>query len=606
MNNYTQRLLLTVWRKKTTLLVAGLLITIILFGLQYSSRLQQNRNGSAEEADRRNGMVFVEKTTKANEVSLERVHRRKQSREDQNEEEERKDVEEKLGIPNVNLDGQNPYVPKRRIVHFDLKGAPPKIDYIKRILPLIKNLGATGILIEYEDMFPYDGSLKHLAAKNAYSKKQILEIQRAADELKLTVIPLIQTFGHVEFALKHREFIKIREVLTSPQALCPSKNLSLDFISEMISQVLELHPKSKYLHIGCDEVFQMGECELCRLELHDNLFLRHVQNVANLVMEKRAGIKVIIWDDMLRHLSSQTMLDIQLGRLVEPMVWVYAEDIYRFVQPQVWEKYAAVFKTAWTASAFKGAFGETLYVPDARRHLENNLRWLDVMAQQERNFKDGFSGIVLTGWQRYDHFAVLCELLPAAIPSLALSLLAVSHGYFNSSLKSQFIGSLSCPQHTNRHSPFINLLGDPFLWDKLGRCMFPGSPFFRLIYRLNTVELEAQDYLRTTTRNKGWLTEYNLRRNYSLPLRIEELTSDLPRIYHGVVSIARSAFDAMNSIFDNYTISEWIEQRIYPYVLQLERLQNQSNAIKNVNVWPVRPLSPLKDLQRLGVPIIVP
>lgn len=93
-----------------------------------------------------------------------------------------------------------------------------------------------------------------------------------------------------------------------------------------------MHPNSKYLHIGCDEVFQMGECDLCRLELHESLFLRHVRNVANIVHEKYPKLRVIIWDDMLRHLSQQSMIDVQLGRLVEPMVWVYAEDIYRYTQ----------------------------------------------------------------------------------------------------------------------------------------------------------------------------------------------------------------------------------------------------------------------------------
>jgi len=44
----------------------------------------------------------------------------------------------------------------------------------------------------------------------------------------------------------------------------------------------------------------------------------------------------------------------------------------------VWDKYANSFARAWTASAFKGAFGETINVPNAKRHLENNLRWLEV------------------------------------------------------------------------------------------------------------------------------------------------------------------------------------------------------------------------------------
>lgn len=265
-----------------------------------------------------------------------------------------------------------------------------------------------------------------------------------------------------------------------------------------------------------------------------------------------------------------------------------------------------VFKTAWAASAFKGAFGETLSIPDAKRHLENNLRWLEVMSQQEKRFKRGFAGIALTGWQRYDHFAVLCELLPAGIPSLALSLLSTTYGYFNSSLKHTFLSILSCPQHvSHRNQPFINLDADPYLWDKLGRCMFPGSLFFRLTYRLHTMENEVNEYIKSTKKQKGWMTEYNIRHNYSLPLRVEELTSDLARLYHGTTTLVRSAVDAMSDIFDNYTISEWIEQKIYPYIVELEKLQNQSIALKSVNHWDSRPLQPLKDLERLGVPISI-
>lgn len=81
-------------------------------------------------------------------------------------------------------------------------------------------------------------------------------------------------------------------------------------------------------------------------------------------------------------------------------VWVYAEDIYRFVPSLVWDKYAEIFPRIWAASAFKGAFGETMYVPNAKRHLENNLRWLEVMTAENSKFKNGFAGIVLTGWQR--------------------------------------------------------------------------------------------------------------------------------------------------------------------------------------------------------------
>ncbi len=54
----------------------------------------------------------------------------------------------------------------------------------------------------------------------------------------------------------------------------------------------------------------------------------------------------------------------------------------------------------WAASAFKGAHGPTLAVPNAKRHLENNLNWLDLMGREEAKFAQGFRGLVITGWQR--------------------------------------------------------------------------------------------------------------------------------------------------------------------------------------------------------------
>lgn len=130
-----------------------------------------------------------------------------------------------------------PYVPPRRLVHLDLKGAPPKLQYLQKLFPLVRKFGATGLLLEWEDMFPWTGPLAQLAADNAYSKADVKEILKMAAANQLEVIPLIQTFGHVEFALKLPDFAHLREVQESPQALCPSNNASVNFVEQLIDQV---------------------------------------------------------------------------------------------------------------------------------------------------------------------------------------------------------------------------------------------------------------------------------------------------------------------------------------------------------------------------------
>lgn len=83
---------------------------------------------------------------------------------------------------------------------------------------------------------------------------------------------------------------------------------------------MEVHNDVRYLHIGCDEVFQIGECIRCRTQQRDNLYLGHVVRVATLVRTKYPKVTPIIWDDMLRHLSSSTMEQYRIGSLVQPMV----------------------------------------------------------------------------------------------------------------------------------------------------------------------------------------------------------------------------------------------------------------------------------------------
>lgn len=53
----------------------------------------------------------------------------------------------------------------------------------------------------------------------------------------LEVIPLVQTFGHLEYVLKSEKFDQLRENPAVPQAICPSKAESFTLVQTLIDQV---------------------------------------------------------------------------------------------------------------------------------------------------------------------------------------------------------------------------------------------------------------------------------------------------------------------------------------------------------------------------------
>jgi len=112
-------------------------------------------------------------------------------------------------------------------------------------------------------------------------------LESAWVEYGLSVMPLVQTFGHMEYVLKLAEFEQLRELSESPQSICPSRPQSMALLEQMLTQVIEFHMRSSanvtpstpelpikftHLHIGCDEVQRMGECSLCRQRMRSEIF----------------------------------------------------------------------------------------------------------------------------------------------------------------------------------------------------------------------------------------------------------------------------------------------------------------------------------------------
>nr|XP_021191536.2 hexosaminidase D [Helicoverpa armigera] len=315
-------------------------------------------------------------------------------------------------------------------VHLDLKGSPPKMDYLLSLLHTLQYYGANSILLEYEDMFPFEGSIVNLSAVYHYTKHELIQFIKRAKNLEMEIIPLVQTFGHMEYALKLKEFAHLRENRRQPGSICPSNNMSIELITNMLTQVIKLHTPImplRHIHIGCDEVQYLNQCSLCKKRVLDKntLFMDHVQKVTAIVRKLSPGTKVLIWPDMILE-NKKSKKHISFDN-IEAVWWDYRQNL-RWLSHTVAYNLHHQFADIWVASAFKGADGKKAVIPNIKNRYLNNLGWLKFIY----NYKFGgenkvydFKGIILTGWSRYSHMSVQCELLPVAMPSLLLNLMLI-------------------------------------------------------------------------------------------------------------------------------------------------------------------------------------
>ncbi|KAM5272700.1 hexosaminidase D [Ctenodactylus gundi] len=454
---------------------------------------------------------------------------------------------------------------KMRLVHLDLKGAPPKVSYLSELFPLLRALGANGLLVEYEDTLPYEGHLRPLQAPYAYSPSEVAEILRLASLSELQVVPLVQTFGHMEFVLKHAAFAHLRELPPFPNTLNPHEPESLALVGAMIDQVLGLHPGIHWLHIGCDEVYYLGEGEASRqwLQQEQNsltkLCLSHVRAVASHALAQHPGLAVLVWDDMLRDIPPEELAASGVPQLVEPVLWDYSANLDVHSKVHLMEKYReSGFQRLWAASAFKGATGANQALPPIPHHLENHMRWLQVAAHGPAGM---LQGIFLTGWQRYDHFSVLCELLPVGVPSLAACLQSLLHGGFAEDVQSRvqaFLGvpSLEVTEVSSRRAG-----------------SFPGSDIHALVTQVSLYLRSSVDALLEGNRYvAGWFSPYHRKRKFIHPVMVQHIQPEALSLLGRWNALVPPLEAALRRAFPAEAVEEWLEENVGPSLGRLQDL----------------------------------
>ncbi len=266
--------------------------------------------------------------------------------------------------------------------------------------------------------------------------------------------------------------------------------------------------------------------------------------------------------------------------MVEPMVWKYVPKLSQYLKPDLWQKYAAIFPHVWIASAFKGATGRSQYITNITHHKINHESWLRQLRRHCHKFKS-IHGIVLTGWQRYDHFAPLCELLPVGIPSLLVCMQTITHGMFDDHVVHNVSDTLKCEGN-------VELTPKPNL-DKYVKCNFPGSDLYDAVHTLYFARSKVNE---VKARIPNFMSDYNVKHKYVNSVQLETTIVELAMSAQSTLRNLTSPVTKMlERIYFPDTVTEWVDTHILQPLRDMDTVLERAEPLRQLKSWPKRPLS---------------
>ena len=229
-----------------------------------------------------------------------------------------------------------------RAVHLYLP-APDQLDFAKRLIKYVLSPnGYNYIIMEMGAGMRFDShpeinaafveaaektktgewpALPHyeVAGGQILEKDAVRDLVAYARSYGIEVIPEIQSLSHVQYqTLAHPDIAEIsadgqKEEVTDARladippsdfyahSTCPCNPKNYAIVFDLIDEILEVIQPKKYVHMGHDEVYQIGICPICKDKDPAELFANDVIKYRDYLAAK--GLQMMIWSDMLQPIG---------------------------------------------------------------------------------------------------------------------------------------------------------------------------------------------------------------------------------------------------------------------------------------------------------------
>jgi hypothetical protein len=179
-----------------------------------------------------------------------------------------------------------------------------QVSYFKEVILKHALLGYDEIWLYMEDTYEIKEVPKFGYMRGRYTEKELNELVLFAEKLGVTLIPCIQTLGHLKSFLRWFSHKKYKDTV---DVLKVGSNDVYDLIDLMVKTMRRIF-KTEKIHVGMDETFGLGFGNFYKengFVPQKEIFMNHLIKVNEICLNH--GYKdVYIWSDMFFRMGSKT------------------------------------------------------------------------------------------------------------------------------------------------------------------------------------------------------------------------------------------------------------------------------------------------------------
>ncbi len=181
---------------------------------------------------------------------------------------------------------------KWRGVSIDVSRGPiPTLAFMENQIRVLAGYKLNMYALYMEDVFTVAGN-QIFAPADALTPEEIKELVAYATKYYVTIVPELETYGHVHNILRYDLYSDLAEI-PHGSVLTPTQPGTYDLLGKMIAEMAPLFP-GPFFHIGADETFELGQGKTKQLIAEKGLGPVYLAHIAKL-------------DEMLKPFHKQTM-----------------------------------------------------------------------------------------------------------------------------------------------------------------------------------------------------------------------------------------------------------------------------------------------------------